>query len=410
MSDEYDVVIIGAGAAGIAAARTLRAAGLSLLILEANHRIGGRAHTVTCEGWPIDLGCGWLHSADRNPWTVLAGTLGFDVDRSPPPWGHRFLELGFPTSEQHAARAALEAFDGQVRSSQPATDRAADLLHGAQTWLPFLEAYSSYVNGAQLSEVSIADYRAYITADTRTNWRLPQGYGALIEAAGRALPVRLGIAATAIEAHERRLSVLTTAGRIETPRVIITISTGLLASGALRLPYAVDNRIDAAGRLPLGLADKVWFHLDAPDGFEPDTQAIGNPHRTRTGSYQIRPFGRPLIEGFVGGAAARDLEDGDDLADFAILELVGLFGADIKRRLRLATCSRWGRDPFARGAYSHALPGCSDYRAVLAAPWEDRIYFAGEACAPSDYSTAHGAYDSGVTAARLILDRQSWRP
>ncbi len=403
MTNSYDVIVIGAGAAGIAAGRTLTAAGLSIRVLEANQRIGGRAWTIHREGLPIDLGCGWLHSADRNPWTVLAEPLGFAVDRSAPPWGKKFLELGFSVSEQSAARKARASFDARLRNSDGETDRAADLLQPGDPWTPFLEATSGWVNGAELESLSIRDYLAYVEADTGVNWRVVRGYGALIEGAAAALPISLGVAATAVEPRGRLLAVTTTAGTLEASQVVITIPTDLLASGGLRLPAALDDRLETATHLPLGLADKVYFHLEAAEGLGLDIQALGNPHVARTGSYHIRPLGRPLIEGFFGGAVARGLEAGDDMAAFALDELAGLFGADIRRRLRLAAHTQWAREPFARGSYSHALPGYASARAVLAKPWDDRIYFAGEACSERDFSTAHGAYATGVAAARAIL-------
>ena len=128
MSANVDVVVVGAGAAGIAAARQLADAGLSLVVIEAGDRIGGRAWTIHHEGLPIDLGCGWLHSADRNPWAALAPALGFTVDRTLPPWGRQFRNLGFPAADQEAARSAFARFEQRLRHAPTGTDRAADLL------------------------------------------------------------------------------------------------------------------------------------------------------------------------------------------------------------------------------------------------------------------------------------------
>ena len=95
-SSDTEVVIIGGGAAGIAAARRLTRAAIDCLVLEARPRLGGRAWTVTDPvGGALDLGCGWLHSADRNPWTRVAQELGRVIDRSTPPWQKRPLPNGF---------------------------------------------------------------------------------------------------------------------------------------------------------------------------------------------------------------------------------------------------------------------------------------------------------------------------
>lgn len=406
MSADVDVVVVGAGAAGIAAARRLADAGLSLIVLEAGDRIGGRAWTIRHDGLPIDLGCGWLHSADRNPWTALAPGLGFTVDRTRPPWGRQFRNLGFPAADQEAAHAAFAAFEQRLRQAPAGSDRAADWLDEGGIWNPYLEAVSSYINGTDLATLSIRDYLAFADADTGVNWRVVQGYGALIGRAASGLPISLGIPVTAIEAEQSKLAIVTGSGTIRAGAAIITVSTDVLAAGVIKLPVALADRIEAASRLPLGLADKVSFAIDRPDDLEPDTQLLGNPHAAKTGSYHLRPFGRPLIEGFICGAAARELESGEDMVAFAKDELAGLFGAGIRRRLQPVAQTRWAKSPFIRGSYSHALPGCTDARAILAKPWDERLFFAGEACSPQDFSTAHGAYQTGRDAAEAVLSRR----
>jgi monoamine oxidase len=118
----------------------------------------------------------------------------------------------------------------------------------------------------------------------------------------------------------------------------------------------------------------------------------------------VRPFGRALVECYFGGGFARDLErEGAGAAvAFAADELAGHFGNNVRNRLTLAACSAWGREPHILGSYSYAKPGAADGRAVLAAPVDERLFFAGEACSPARFSTAHGAYESGVTAAEQV--------
>jgi monoamine oxidase len=409
MSAILDVAIIGAGAAGIAAGRRLASAGLSILLIEASERVGGRAWTIMHEGLPIDLGCGWLHSADRNPWTQIAPGLGFAIDRTTPPWGVQFKDLGFSPQEQRQARAAYAAFEQRLHAAPAETDRAADRLEPGERWNGYFEAMSGFVNGAELDQLSIRDYLAYADADSGVNWRVVRGYGALIAAAAETLPVRLNTPVSAIDAETRQLKLVTSSGPIQARSAIVTLPTDVLASGALRLPPQASDRIEAAASLPLGLADKIVFKLDRPDGFEPDTQVLGRPGQARTGSYHLRPLGRPLIEGFLGGATARALEAAGEsaLAAFALDELAGLFGNEIRHRLTPIAQSAWGRRPFSRGSYSHALPGHAAARQVLAAPFDDRIFFAGEACSIQDFSTAHGAYATGLAAAEAILARRS---
>ncbi|MGH6781762.1 MAG: flavin monoamine oxidase family protein, partial [Sphingomonadaceae bacterium] len=390
----------------IAAARRLAEAGLSLAVIEAGDRIGGRAWTIHHDGLPIDLGCAWLHSADRNPWAALAPALDLTIDRTLPPWGRQFRNLGFPAADQAAARAAFAGFEQRLRQAPAETDRAADLLEEGGAWNPYLEAVSSYINGTELKTLSIRDYLAFADADTGRNWRVVEGYGALITAAASGLPITLGMPVTAVDADGSQLVIVTASGTIRAGAAIITVSTDVLASGAIKLPAVLADRVEAASRLPLGLADKVVFAIDRPDELEPDTQVLGNPHAAKTGSYHLRPFGRPLIEGFICGATARELETGEDMAAFAQDELTGLFGAGIRRRLKPIAQTRWARSPFIGGSYSYALPGCTAARSVLAKPWDERIFFAGEACSTQDFSTAHGAYQTGLDAANAVLNNR----
>jgi monoamine oxidase len=158
--------------------------------------------------------------------------------------------------------------------------------------------------------------------------------------------------------------------------------------------------------LPLGLADKVMLALeDDPQALPKDGNLRGATMRTAMGSYHLRPFGQPSIEGYFGGRFAQELEDAGEgaLAAQSIDEIVALLGSDYRRKLKPLASSRWAHDPFARGSYSHAMPGCADCRAVLAAPIDDRLFFAGEATSPNFFSTAHGARDSGERAAREVM-------
>lgn len=411
----FDIVIIGAGAAGIGAARAIVGADpdLSCLIIEARARIGGRAHTIHSDAMALDLGCGWLHSADRNSWTRVAEERGRRIDRTAPPWGRQYRDLGFSSAEQHEASRAHERFATRMRTDPPASDRAADLLDADDRWAAYFEARSGYVNGASLDRVSVRDYLAYDDAATDENWRLPDGYGALIASVLPTIPVSLANPLRAIREDGAQLRLATAGGDVRARAVILTVPTAIMASGSIAMPASLDEHRHAAACLPLGLADKLFLALDDADAVDADVQVIGSPHRAETGSYHLRPFGRPIIEAFYGGRGAESLEVAglDGMAAFAIDELVGLFGSAWRRRLRLLTGSRWKADGYAQGSYSHALPGHAAARATLRHPaLDDRLFFAGEATSLSDFSTAHGAYDSGVRAAGEAMRALRSRP
>jgi monoamine oxidase len=403
-SSDTEVVIIGGGAAGVAAARRLADARIDCLLVEARSRLGGRAWTINSE-FPIDLGCGWLHSADRNPWREVAALQGRSIDKTPPPWMRRSAPIGFPLSEQDAFLQAHREFYERLDSlSEDKPDvAAATFLEPHGRWNALINAVSSYVSGAELDRVSARDFERY--GDSGVNWRVVEGYGTVIAAHGRGLPVMLGCAVRLIDRRGRRLRMETPNGAITANAAIVTVPTPVLAEEKIVFIPPLPEKTEAALGLPLGLADKLFLSLSDAEEFNKESRLFGHTDRSRTGVYHFRPFGRPQIEAYFGGRLAAELEAGGDDAfvDFAVGELVGLFGSDFARRVKPLKLHPWGIDPFSRGSYSYALPGKAECRAALAAAVDDRLFFAGEACSRSDYSTAHGAYLTGAAAAEQVI-------
>jgi len=244
--------------------------------------------------------------------------------------------------------------------------------------------------------------------DTDINWRVRRGYGALVSAYGASCPVALPCVVTLIDHSGRRVRIETSLGTLTADKVIVTVPTNLIADETIRFHPALPAKVDAARGLPLGLADKVTLSLAEAETMPVEGNLRGATMRTGMGTYHIRPFGQPCIEGFFGGRYAQSLEDAGDgaLAAAAIDEIVSFLGNDFRRRLKPLAESRWAHDPFARGSYSHALPGHAGDRAVLAAPVDGRLFFAGEATSPEFFPTAHGARDSGERAAGEVTVAQ----
>ena len=406
LPSEVDVAIIGAGAAGLGAARALENSGLSVIVLEARDRVGGRGHTVmAAPGIIFDVGCGWLHSADKNSFVKIAERLNFEIDKTRPPWREQSFDAGFPLSERLDFIKALDAFyDRAHEAAKSGRDGAANAcLERGNRWNPMIDAISTYVNGCELDQVSILDMEAY--EDSEINWRVRNGYGALMTAYGASCPLALNCEVTLIDHSGKRVRIETSQGRLSAGKVIVTVPTNLIASEAIRFHPALPAKVDAARGLPLGLADKVVLALDEPDTLPKDGNLRGATMRTATGAFHLRPFGQACVEGFFGGRFAQELEDAGDgaMAAQAIDEIAGLLGSDFRTKLRPLAQSRWAQDPFARGSYSHALPGHAGARAVLAAPIDGRLFFAGEATSPNFFTTAHGARDSGERAAGEII-------
>jgi monoamine oxidase len=401
----FDVIVIGGGAAGIGAAHTLSDGGKDVLLVEADTRLGGRARTEHVDGMALDLGAGWLHSAEHNPWVEIAALHGFELDRTLPRWGEQWRELGFSTSEQRDAGKMFEAFETRLRKDPPPGDRAGAALVPDSAWSVWIDAISGFINGVDTAKLSIADYLAYEDAATETDWRVPAGYGALVTAQAGYLRTALATPVTAIDRSGTRLKLQTPRGTLEADQVIVTVSTDILARGDIALT-GHDALLHAAAALPLGLADKLFLAIDqGAEELEVNAHLLGDPRNVITGTYTLRPFGRPVIEVMFGGEGAREMAARglQGAGDFAIEELCALLGGKWRRRLRLLIGSAWSRETHIRGGYSHALPGRASARQVLATPIDPRIRFAGEACSPTEFSTVHGAYKTGVAAARALL-------
>jgi len=400
---EVSVAIVGAGAAGLAAAHTLARSNIPFLLIDSRDRLGGRAFTDTSASFPLDHGCGWLHSANKNPWAAIAYKMGFHLDKTPPAWERQTFDQGMSPAEQKAFQDAFEAFEKRIDDAALTSDwPAAAFLDPTSRWNPLIDAICTYLNGTELEAVSAKDYQNY--RDTDVNWRIREGYGALIAAYGSGLPVALRTRVLTVNHEGRTLKLSTDRGDIHAQQAIITVPSALIASETLRFVPELPDKLDCAHHLPLGLVNKLFLACDRPEMFPAEGHFFGDLTTAATGSYHLRPFGHPLVEVFLGGTLARDLaEDGVAAhADFAIGELAKLLGSEVRKHFRMLALSAWHDDPFVRGSYSYADPGCAGARETLARTVDDRLFFAGEACSVHSFATAHGAFQTGVEAARAV--------
>jgi monoamine oxidase len=407
LPSDVDVAVIGAGAAGIGAARRLLEAGaVSVLVLEARDRVGGRVHTISPAGFPLDRGAEWLHSADRNPLSPIAQSHGFSIHRRPPEWTTRLRRSG-ETVEAEADWIATREAQSRARrraAAEPVDRSLRSLLEPGGRWNELLDATSSWGNGAELDRVSVKDYVRY--EDSGTNWRLGEGYGKLFETLAAGLPVVRQAAVSRVDHSGRAIRITTARGTVGAARVIVTVPTSIITGEMIRFDPPLPDKIAAAAGLPLGVDDKLFISLKgALAGVEHDTYLVGSTTRRETMSYQVRPLDRPAIYCFFGGrfAAALEREGEAAMFSFAADELARLIGSSVRKQIAPLAATAWQHDPWARGSYSYALPGHADDRAILAQPVDDRLFFAGEACSPNFFSTAHGAWRSGITAAEAAL-------
>ncbi len=392
MSSSVDVAVVGAGAAGIAAARSLQAAGISHIVLEAAGRIGGRALTDHSLGYPVDLGCTWLHSADRNP-LADGDPAQYDCDRAPP---RLFLDddarwATDPEQALHAdyiaaCEAAIEAAAAQGKDPS-----VADIVPANPRFRRHFDWWCGAYTSVPPQELSSQDWCRYV--DTRRNWTVLGGFGTHIIQRARGLPIRRETPVLAIDRRGKAVRLVTPAGNLEAKAVILTAGTEALKR--IRFLPALPSTTQAAiHRLPLGRANKVALRFDRVD---PEW----GPGRSALLSVRFGRFGRPLAESFVEASIARALEPEGERgqAAFVVDQLCSMYGNHLRSRVQAARASRWGNTPWIWGAYSAMTPGGGDARADLARPVEDRLFFAGEATHPTFCTAAHGAWLSGERAA-----------
>jgi monoamine oxidase len=400
-----DVAVVGAGAAGLVAARELAAAGLTVRVLEARHRVGGRAWTDReTFGVPIDRGCAWLHSADQNPWTDYARRQGFTVSERPSHWQRLIGRV--PVSPERRERLdedwdrAAEAMAAAARAGRDVS--AAEVMPADLHCRPVLDAVMSWWMGVDTADLSTVDFT--LSEDTDVNWAVAEGLGAVVASAARGLDVVLDCPVTAIDWSGPRVRLTSAQGTLDCRAVVVTVPTTLLARGEPRftpaLPAAYGEAFDG---LALGVANKVFLDLEpgALPYAEP-THFVASAATARTVSFTVRPAGQALILAFFGGGYARELEAQGALEAAAREELVRLFGADLGRRVRKATATAWSTDPWARGSYSAARPGFAHCRTTLARSVGERVVFAGDGCTVDTFGAIHGAWASGARAARQI--------
>jgi monoamine oxidase len=410
---EVDLAIVGAGVAGLAAAKTARALGLSYVVLEAQARVGGRAFTDTLDPGdgraplPWDRGCHWLHQARENPFTEIAGELGFSYRRQAAShrlWlGERFADAAELAEREAAAEHAERAL--RAAAAEGLDVAIADALPDLGRWAGVHRQFLRAVTGEDPSAVSLLDDQRY--RETGDNWPVAEGFGALVGAWAREVPVALSTPVRRLRRGGRELRLETDRGDLRARTAVLTPATDVLLSGALAIdPPLPADLTDALAGVPLGAANKVALAFDRDVfGLEHAT-AVHQPDAPRGCNIQVRPFGRDMAIAHTGGPLARELEQAGPRAMTALAldQLGAMFGSAVRRHLRASATTAWGRDPWIRGGYSVCRPGHAAARERLLAAVDERIWLAGEACSLSAFGTVGGAHASGTAAARQAAD------
>ena len=419
MQTDTDVIIIGAGVAGLAAAKTLIAAGIPCVVVEASHRIGGRAYAEQfADGSWFDLGCSYLHEAELNPFLPIAAEHGFSVGD-----GTRFQIENTHLHESGNSGAGLEDYQAYIEACEASMSAIVrDLAFGgdrdmasAMEWnSPYAPVYSHLMAGLNGSDVTEQSVEDFLKSGFGLDVPVGQGLGRLVAHWGADVPVTLNCAVSAIDWHQGHVAVSTAGGRITARRVVVTVSTNILAAGLIRFaPDLPDEMMAAITHLPCGTLNKIGLCL-APDSFADDQAGwhvawpaqAADTEPEDIASFDINIDGKQQAIIFAGGSFGIHLENQGPAAmrDYAEKCLAAVFGNSITGRITDVITTAWHSEPLTLGAYSHAQPGHSAARKHLCEAVADTIFFAGEAASVSHYGTCHGAYISGQQTARRLVE------
>jgi monoamine oxidase len=407
---EADIVVIGAGAAGIAAARRIMAANRKVIVVEAASQIGGRCQTdVTTFDVPFDRGARWMHNPETNPMIRLARAAGLEIVTAPSGQkiriGRRYARAGETEEFLAALVRANRAIDEASRRLDVSC--ASVLPKDLGDWAGTAEfVLGANFAGKDLKEVSVVDkVRAQ---DRNTAIACRQGLGTLIAKLGEQVPLSLSTPANRISWGSRDVTVETPSGKIAARAAIITVSSNVLAAGNIKFNPDIPKRtLDAAAKLSLGSYDRIALQMPGnPLGLARDDVIIEQSNSTRTALLYANMGASSLCSIDVAGSFGHDLSAQGEKAmvAFAVEWLTKLFGSDAAAAVKKSSATRWNAAPYALGAMSAAGPGTQASRKVLSEP-VGCMYLAGEATHETLWGTIDGAWESGERAAEAALRR-----
>ncbi|WP_228799442.1 flavin monoamine oxidase family protein [Nocardia nova] len=424
------VIVVGAGIAGLAAARTLADRSQDVVVLEARDRIGGRIRTS--RQWPdapVDLGASWIHGVDGNPITELAHKAGARTVATGADNGTDYDSNGRRLDESRSERlahwrtviaGALDDAQDEAAGNDDATDASLrSVAERAVNW-PALTRADQDLVAAVLNDYeheysgSVDELSSlYFDADNKITGKdvlFPGGYGAITDYLATGLAVRLGEVVTRIDWNDRGVTVTTTTGTFTGDHVVITVPLGVLHSGAVEFGAGLPSeKTTAIAKLGMGVLDKCYLRF--PATFWPDTDwLISIPDLDKAGQWgqwinYSHAADRPILLGFNAADFGRTSESWSDaeIVGSAMETLRTIYGPGIPAPVD-HQITRWSTDPFAHGSYSFNKTGSTpEMRDHLAASVDDRVHFAGEATDRGSFGTVHGAYKSGLRAAEQII-------
>ena len=429
-SGDFDVIVVGAGAAGLGAGQKLLSLGLRAVVLEARDRIGGRCYCDNTFPAPFDFGGQFFQQVVPN---VFGGTNNplYDLyiaqggQDEPVVLVPDFYENGvrLPDAEQEpfhdmsiavGVELALAGVAAQLGApDMSVTDATADLA--GQPWYTLTTAFLGLAFDAPASRLSCLDawndIQFAINPDGSPSDKVnPTGMGNFIAQFAEGLDIRLSTRVTEIDmTGAEQITVVTDQGPLTARAVIVTAPMTVLAAGDITfLPALPVAYMQAFDDLPFGVVDKIGiaFTSDVFGGAAANTMVTQHLDTDRIGLGLAKMAGAPMMNLIVAEDLARELEAGGDAAVDAYAHefVTDTFGAAAAAAIERTITHAWGMDPLTMGSYSAARVGKVSARTTLAAPIDDRLYFAGEAITTTAHSSLHGAYLTGQSAATSIAD------
>lgn len=404
---DTDVVVIGAGVAGLTAAHHLIGKGVRTTVLEARDRIGGRAWTESRSlGLPFDQGAHWLHNAEINVFAKHADRLGLPLKDASTQ--NRVLYRNGETLDQAEANQLFDQAERRLNRRLflravfgGDTDLAS--LQNNDFWQTALIGIAAFSMAANPQEISFDDLATLEDGEERA---VQGGYGALIARVFAPVPVRLGHEVTALDwSRGGEVRVSGSWGALSARRIILAVPPTVLASGAIRftpaLPTPKEQALDA---FVTGQFLKVGLRLAEPSNalaeYHADVANLAGGRREVLVADQFDPMLTLITSGDTAVGLGNESMAAREA--YARERVAGLLGADVARNISGTASYNWAEDPFAMGSYSALKPGSRNAREEFATPLGNLIHFAGDA-APSPHAvTVLGAYQSGLTAAQNV--------
>ena len=387
---DTDLAIVGAGAAGITAARMAQALGLSCQVLEAGSRIGGRVYTDLSLGLPYDAGAAYIHFSNRNPWMREARRLGIETRLWRGFTHFQMIADGTPLGMASGERRkrAFEAFWSHLDALEQAQGETVfDPMSMADGAAPLTEEGRAAMGdmsrlglGEEPDRVSLADYLEQWHGPDHV---VPDGYGTLVSAAGRGLPIHLKSRVGKIERVKTGFELQTDQGDVRARAVIVTASVGVLQAERITFKPGLPQRLlRGLDGMAMGALTKVALTFDGARfgiGVGEDKIVMDAPLGSMT--FEMWPYDRNLVLAVTGGEAGRALTRlGETGAVEEVLRIFcGFAGQEARRHFIAGRLSGWWGDPLFEGGYSYLKPGAVEARRDVHESGSDGLYFAGEA-------------------------------